>query len=77
MGCGMVGTETGAPNPEYKSCPECRSDEALTTFITNLKPVVRCAEQFGVIVAIEPVVKHIIYDAKRARIMLDGRSAAG
>ena len=71
LGCGMVGTETGAPNPEYKSCPECRSDEALKTFITNLKPVVRCAEQFGVIVAIEPVVKHIIYDAKRARIMLD------
>lgn len=71
LGCGMVGTETGAPNPQYKSCPECRSDEALATFIKNLKPVVRCAEQFGVIVAIEPVVKHIVYDAKRARIMLD------
>lgn len=71
LGCGMVGTETGAPNPEYKFCPECRSDKALSTFIQNLKPVVRCAEQFGVIVAIEPVVRHIVCDAKRARMVLD------
>ena len=41
LGCGMVGTETGAPNAEYKFCPECRSDAALATFITNFKPVVR------------------------------------
>lgn len=71
LGCAMVGTETGAPNPQYKFCPECRSDEALATFIRNLKPVVRCAEQYGVTIAIEPVVKHIVYDAKRARTVLD------
>lgn len=71
LGCGMVGTETGAPNPEYRFCPECRSDEALAAFIRNVTPVVRCAEQFGVILAIEPVVKHIVYDARRARRVLD------
>jgi len=71
LGCGMVGTETGAPNAEYKFCPECRSDAALATFIKNFKPVVRCAEQYGVTIAIEPVVKHIVYDAKRARTVLD------
>ena len=71
LGCGMVGTETGAPNQEYKFCPECRSDKALITFIKNLKPVVRCAEQYGVTVAIEPVARHIVYDAKRARLVLD------
>ncbi len=71
LGCGMVGTETGAPNPEYKFCPECRTDKALSTFIQNLKPVVRCAEQYGVTVAIEPVVRHIVYDGKRARKVLD------
>ena len=71
LGCGMVGTETGAPNAEYKFCPECRSDAALATFIKNFKPVVRCAEQYGVTIAIEPVVKHIVYDARRARIVLD------
>ena len=41
------------------------------TFVRNLKPVVRCAEQFGVILAIEPVARHIVWNAKRARIVLD------
>ena len=71
LGCAMVGTETGAPNTTYTSCPECRSDEALSTFIRNLRPVVRCAEQFGVLVAIEPVAKHIVYNGARARRVLD------
>ena len=71
LGCGMVGTETGCPNAEYKFCPECRSDAALETFIRNFKPVVRCAEEYGVTIAIEPVVRHIVYDARRARTVLD------
>lgn len=71
LGCGMVGTETGAPNPEYKYCPECRTDAALSTFIKNIKPVVRCAEQFGVILALEPVARHIVWNPRRARTVLD------
>lgn len=72
LGCGMVGTETGAPNEGYKYDKEaCHSKEALETFITNLTPVVRCAEKMGVIMAIEPVYRHIVYDAKRARQVLD------
>ncbi len=71
LGCGMVGTETGAPNAQYKTCPECRTDEALATFIKNLKPVVRCAEQYGVTIAIEPVIRHIVYNPKRCRQVLD------
>ncbi len=71
LGCGMVGTETGAPNAEYRSCPECRGDAALSTFIKNLKPVVRCAENYGVTVAIEPVAKHIVWSPKRCRAVLD------
>ena len=55
----------------FASLPECRSDAALSTFIKNFKPVVRCAEQYGVTIAIEPVVKHIVYDARRARTVLD------
>ena len=46
-------------------------DAALATFIKNFKPVVRCAEQYGVTIAIEPVVRHIVYDARRARTVLD------
>lgn len=71
LGCGVVGTETGAPNEEYKYEPACHSEEALETFITNLEPVIRYAEQMGVIVAIEPVWKHIVYNADRARKVLD------
>ncbi len=72
LGCGMVGTETGAPNETYSYDKEaCHSKEALETFITNLKPVVKCAENMGVIIAIEPVYRHIVYDAKRAREVLD------
>ncbi len=72
LGCGMVGTETGAPNEKYSYDKEaCHSKEALETFITNLTPVVKCAEKMGVILAIEPVYRHIVYDAKRAREVLD------
>ncbi|MDD3368937.1 MAG: sugar phosphate isomerase/epimerase [Lachnospiraceae bacterium] len=71
LGAGVVGTETGAPNTTYTTCPECRSEEALQTFIKNLRPVVSYAEKMGVIFAIEPVAKHIVYDAKRARKVLD------
>lgn len=65
-GCGMVGTETGTPNTEYKPDRMTRSDEALQTFIRNLAPVVECAEKYGVTIAIEPVLKHIVYNARRA-----------
>lgn len=71
LGAGVVGSETGAPNAQYKACSECRSELALQVFINNLKPIVKYAEQMGVIMAIEPVLKHIVYDAKRARRVLD------
>ena len=70
--CSVVGTETGAPNPTYSFDKEsCHSDWALDLFVENLKPVVEAAEKFGVILAIEPVYKHIVYSPERARIVLD------
>ena len=70
LGCGVVGTETGAPNETYTAVPECHGEEALRTFITNLRPVVDYAEKMGVIVAIEPVFKHIVYNPARAKQVL-------
>ena len=67
----VVISVNGTPNSEYKSCPECRSEEALESFIRELKSVVRIAENFGVMFAIEPVAKHIVWNADRARIVLD------
>lgn len=71
LGCGVVGTETGAPNAEYAFEEACRSEEALETLITNLTPIVRYAEKMGVIVAIEPVCRHIVCTPQRARQVLD------
>ena len=71
LGCGVVGTETGAVTEEYKYEPANHTEEALTLFIENLKPIVKYAEQFGVIIAIEPVWKHIVCTIERARKVLD------
>lgn len=71
LGCTMVATETGAPNREYRFCPECRSGKTLSLFIRRLKPIVRCAEQFGVILAIEPVVVHSMWNPDACRKVLD------
>lgn len=71
MGAGVVGTETGAPNPEYKTDANTHTREALETFVRNLAPVVERAERWGVAVAIEPVWKHIVYDADRALAVLN------
>lgn len=69
-GIGMVGTETGAPNAAYQYDANTHSQEALKTFIRNLSPVVECAENYGVTMAIEPVWNHIVWNADRAREVL-------
>ncbi len=71
LGCGVVGTETGAPNTEYKFVPQSHSEESLSIFIENLRIVVDYAEKLGVTFAIEPVWKHIVYNNKRTRQVLD------
>ena len=69
--CGVVGTETGACNVEYKFEPFSHTEEALKIFIDNLAPVVETAEKFGVLMAIEPVWTHIVSTVDRARKVLD------
>ena len=71
LGCGVVGTETGTPNAEYVYEPAAHSEAALEKFIQNLSPVAACAEKFGVILALEPVWHHIVYNVDRARRVLD------
>lgn len=71
LGCGVVGTETGALNEAYKYEPRSHTEEALEIFINNLRPVVEYAEKMGVIFAIEPVFKHIVCNPVRARRVLD------
>ena len=55
----------------YRLDANTHTREALNTFIGNLAQVVECAEGLGVQVAIEPVWNHIVYDAARARQVLE------
>ncbi len=71
LGCGVVGTETGAPNTAYAFTPECGTEEALQLFIERLRPNVAYAEKMGVVFAIEPVFRHIVCNPARARRVLD------
>ena len=71
LGTGVVGTETGAPNAQYKMDANTHSEEALETFIRGLAPVVERAEKCGVTMAIEPVWKHIVYSPDRAVKVLE------
>ena len=68
---GVVGTETGAVNAGYKYEIANHDRSSLDLFVKNVKPVVRAAESFGVILAIEPVWKHIVYGPEQARYVLD------
>ncbi|MBR1440279.1 MAG: sugar phosphate isomerase/epimerase [Lachnospiraceae bacterium] len=70
LGCGVVGTETGACNTEYRFEPFSHTDEALKICIDNLAPVVETAEKFGVLMAIEPVWTHIVSTEDPARQLL-------
>lgn len=71
LGSGVVGTETGAVNTAYSFEERNHSEEALNIFIENVRPVVEYAEKAGVIFAIEPVFKHIVWNPVRAKQVLE------
>lgn len=71
LGVGVVGTETGAVNETYATEEANWTPEALDIFIKNLRPIVESAEKMGVILAIEPVCRHIVNTPERARKVLD------
>lgn len=76
IGAAVVGTETGAPNADYRTTPECFTEEALALFITRLLPVLEAAEVAGVPLAIEPVCRHIVSTPQRARQVLEAVQSA-
>ncbi len=71
IGARVVGTETYA-NPESRFAePAPQSEEAFRLFMDSLKPVVRCAEETGAELAVEPVWYHIVSTPERAARMLE------
>ena len=71
IGAGVVGTET-PPAARLGLTPgEIQSEDALRLFIDCVRPLARCAEEEGAVLAIEPVCGHIVSTPERAEIMLD------
>ena len=71
IGARVVGTETPAAKSAKLDRNGCRTEEAFQLFLRNLAPVVRWAEEYDTVLAVEPVVSYIVYDAERAERMLD------
>lgn len=71
FGCSLIGTETGALNKEYMYGPENNTEEAFLRTLNSVKELVKEAEKFGVIVAIEGVARHVINTPERMKRILD------
>ena len=71
IGARVVGTETYANPESVFADPAPRSEEAFRLFMEGLEPLVRCAEECGAVLAIEPVWSHIISTPERAARMLE------
>ena len=71
MGAETVGTETPANPASPFAEKAAESEEAFSFFLDCLRPVVRCAEENGAILAVEPVYRHIVSTPKRALRMLE------
>ena len=70
IGARVVGTETFL-NPESDIKDPAGSEEAFRLFMDALRPVVKCAEECGALLAVEPVWYHIISTPERAVRMLE------
>ena len=71
IGAGVVGTETGPAKGTVFSEPAPQSEEAFQLFIRCLSPIVRWAEEEDAIIAVEPVISHIVHTPERAERVLD------
>ena len=75
IGARVVGTETYANPESVFSDPAPQSEEAFRLLLDSLKPVIRCAEETGTVLAVEPVWSHIISTPERAARMLEELSS--
>ena len=71
IGAGVVGTETPLASGVRL---DAGSPEALALFLRCVEPLVRCAEEEGAILAIEPVACHIVNTPRRMEQLLEAVS---
>lgn len=71
IGARVVGTETPASAANHWDEDACHGEEALRLFIDSLRSVVQWAEEEDTIIAVEPVISHIVHTPERAERVLD------
>ena len=72
IGASVVGSETYAlKTTAFSDGPAPESEEAFQLFMKAFQPVVKWAEEYDQVMAIEPVCTHIISTPERAERMLD------
>ncbi len=71
MGAWAVGTETPAKGLTFSDGLPEESEEAYQLFLRGLRPLLRCAEEEGVPLAVEPVFCDVISTPKRAERLLE------
>ncbi|WP_312094671.1 sugar phosphate isomerase/epimerase family protein [Niallia sp.] len=71
LGCSLVGTETGNVNAEIVYTEENFKEEPFLEVVESVRELVKEAEKFGVMVAIEGGINHPIHSPKRMKRLLD------
>lgn len=69
IGARCVGTET--PPADGVQGAGCQTEADYRLFLKSIQPLVREAEELGVMLAVEPVCTHIIHDTATAERMLE------
>ena len=71
IGARCVGTETPPAPSAGEVGASCQKEETYQIFLKRVRPIVRCAEEEGVDLAIEPVCSHVIYSAALTERLLN------
>ena len=71
IGARVVGTETPLAKGTAFAQAAWDSEEALQLFIDSVRPVVRWAEEEGMVLAVEPVFRHPMSTVERTERVLD------
>ncbi|UYG00774.1 sugar phosphate isomerase/epimerase family protein [Halomonas sp. GD1P12] len=71
FGCSIVGTETGNVNAEIVYTEENFTEKAFADMVESVKELVLEAENFGVIVGIEPGVNHPLHSVDKVRRLVN------
>lgn len=71
FGCSLVGTETGSLNPDSSWHPGTREERTFDRLCVSVERLVRVAEHYGSIVALEPVAdKHTVSSIERTQALI-------